>query len=251
MTVELEQRWKEIEDAGGPERFIQQELKRRGLYREYKPNIMTLGSEQEKQQAIVKAREEAAATSELRQYVLEARKATQILHLGPDIFWSDFVREDIFDPFEPSTRLKDRDLPLLNGVEDVVSFLQQAVPTLTIPMLRGYCTHRQMSLVYHYRAFSLPKKTGGKRRIWAPLPRLKAMQRLIQIKIVEKMVVHGAAHGFIAGRSIFTNASEHRNSSIVIGVDLKDFFPTFTFLNMSAIGHIESNDVFFRDHSSS
>ena len=54
------------------------------------------------------------------------------------------------------------------------------------------------------------------------------MQKLIQTEIVEKMVTHGAAHGFVAGKSIFTNASEHTNSSLIVGVDLKDFFPTFT-----------------------
>ena len=32
------------------------------------------------------------------------------------------------------------------------------------------------------------------------------------------MVIHGAAHGFVAGKSIFTNASEHTNSSLIVGV---------------------------------
>ena len=52
MTTELEQRWKKIQDAGGPEKYIQQELKRRGLYRSYKPNIMTLSTEREKAEVI-------------------------------------------------------------------------------------------------------------------------------------------------------------------------------------------------------
>ena len=77
-------------------------------------------------------------------------------------------------------RIEDRDLPMLESVDDVLSFLQEVVPDLNVPMLRGYCTHRQMSLVYHYRSFGIPKKTGGVRHIWAPLPRLKAMQKHIQ-----------------------------------------------------------------------
>ena len=229
MTTELEQRWQEIMDAGGPEPFIKKELKRMGVYRSYKPNIITLPTESEKRQAVEASRREAKATSELRQYVQEARKATHIMHLGPDIFWKDFLKEDHFDPFAPERRLQDRELPLMNSVGDVLTFLREVVPDLTIPMLRGYCTHRQMSQVYHYRTFAIPKKTGGVRNIWAPLPRLKAMQKHIQIQIVEKMVTHGAAHGFVAGKSIFTNASEHTNSSLIVGVDLKDFFPTFTF----------------------
>ena len=235
MTTELEQRWEEIQAAGGPESFIKQELKRRGVYRSYKPNIMDLSTEREKQKMIAEARAESLVTSELRQYVLEARKATHILYLGPDIFWNDFLREDHFDPFEPMQRIEDRELPFLESVEDVLAFLREVVPDLSIPMLRGYCTHRQMSLVYHYRSFGIPKKTGGVRHIWAPLPRLKAMQRHIQTRIVEKMLIHGAAHGFVAGKSILTNASEHTNSSIVVGVDLKDFFPTFTFARVRGL----------------
>ena len=235
MTTELEQRWDEIQNAGGPERFIKQELKRRGVYRDYKPNIMTLGTDREKEQMIAKARAEALATTELRQYVLEARKATHILHLGPDIFWNDWLKEDHFDPFQPMLRIQDRGLPILESVEDILQFLVQVVPELTIPQLRGYCTHRQMSLVYHYRAFEIPKKTGGVRKIWAPLPRLKAMQKHIQTQIVEKMVIHGSAHGFVSGKSILTNASEHTNSSLIVGVDLKDFFPTFTFARVRGL----------------
>ena len=235
MTIDLEQRWEEIEAAGGPESFIKQELKRRGVYRSYKPNIMELSTEREKQEVIVEARAEALATSELRQYVLEARKATHILYLGPDIFWNDFLREDHFDPFQPMLRIEDRDLPMLESVDDVLSFLQEVVPDLNVPMLRGYCTHRQMSLVYHYRSFGIPKKTGGVRHIWAPLPRLKAMQKHIQTQIVEKMVIHGAAHGFVSGKSILTNAMEHTNSSLIVGVDLQNFFPTFTFTRVRGL----------------
>ena len=72
MTTELEQRWQEIMDAGGPERFIQKELKRMGVYRSYKPNIMTLSTDSEKIRVIEVARKENKATSELRRYVQEA-----------------------------------------------------------------------------------------------------------------------------------------------------------------------------------
>ena len=200
---------------------------RMGVYRSYKPDIIML-SDLEKIAAI-----ELLVKNPQRhrgpEICSEARKATHIVHLGPDIFWNDFVKEDHFDPFAPETRLQDRDLPILNDVEEVIAFLQQAVPDLTIPMLRGYCTHRQMSKIYHYRTFTIPKKTGGLRKIWAPLPRLKAMQKLIQTQIVEKMVIHGAAHGFVAGKSIFTNASEHTNSSLIVVWTLKISFQRLPF----------------------
>ena len=41
--------------------------------------------------------------------------------------------------------------------------------------------------------------------------------------------MHGAAHGFLAGRSILTNALDsHGNSRVVVKMDIQDFFPTVT-----------------------
>ena len=54
------------------------------------------------------------------------------------------------------------------------------------------------------------------------------MQKLIQTQIVEKWYPW-CCLCFVAGKSIFTNASEHTNSSLIVSVDLNDFFPTFTF----------------------
>ena len=44
-----------------------------------------------------------------------------------------------------------------------------------------------------------------------------------------------AAHGFLPGRSIDTNALEHIDSSVVVSLNLADFFPTFTFKRVKGI----------------
>ena len=75
---------------------------------------------------------------------------------------------------------------------------------LTIPQLRGLAYHRDAATSVHYRRFTIPKRDGTERPIWAPMPRLKAAQRWILHNIVERLPVHGAAHGFLAGRSILT-----------------------------------------------
>ena len=49
------------------------------------------------------------------------------------------------------------------------------------------------------------------------------------------MTIHGAAHGFVPGKSIYGNAQEHTNSCVVVGVDLEDFFPTFTFRRIKGV----------------
>lgn len=64
---------------------------------------------------------------------------------------------------------------------------------------------------------------------------LKEAQRWILRNIVEHLPVHGAAHGFLPGRSIFSNAKVHTNSDIVVRIDLKDFFPTVTFSRIKGI----------------
>jgi retron-type reverse transcriptase len=60
------------------------------------------------------------------------------------------------------------------------------------------------------------------------LPKLKAAQHWIHREILEKLLVHGSAHGFLPGRNIASNAGRHMNSRIVLKMDIKNFFPTIT-----------------------
>ena len=235
MSTDLKKRWDMIQRAGGPEAYIKKELKKKGVYRSYRPNIMDIKDSSERADAIAAARLEKEETSTLRSFVWEARLANNIHFLGVDIFWKDFITSDHFDPFARNSRLEETGLPILESVEQFLGFVRQAVPEIDITMLRKLCMHQEVSKSCNYRQFQIPKKTGGARTIWAPLPRLKAIQKLIQTHIVEKMTIHGAAHGFVPGKSIYTNAQEHTNSHVVVGVDLKNFFPTFTFPRIKGV----------------
>ncbi|MDQ3367406.1 MAG: reverse transcriptase family protein [Myxococcota bacterium] len=77
-----------------------------------------------------------------------------------------------------------------------------------------------------YVEFEIPKAKGGSRRIAAPRAPLRKVQRLILEKILGRVPLHDACHGFVAGRSTVTNARPHRGAAIVVKLDLKDFFPT-------------------------
>jgi retron-type reverse transcriptase len=90
------------------------------------------------------------------------------------------------------------------------------------------CFQREAATRIHYVRFTIPKRNGSARPIWAPLPTLKAAQHWILHNVVEKLQVHGSVHGFLPGRSTLTNASVHGNARIVVKMDLKDFFPTVT-----------------------
>lgn len=80
-----------------------------------------------------------------------------------------------------------------------------------------------------YRAFEIPKRTGGMRPIHAPLSPLRDWQHQIAADLTELYRAHPNAHGFLHARSIGTNAMAHINRRWVLNVDLADFFPSINF----------------------
>ncbi|MFO3797449.1 MAG: reverse transcriptase domain-containing protein, partial [Anaerolineales bacterium] len=87
-----------------------------------------------------------------------------------------------------------------------------------------------------YTTFDIPKKSGGVRTIHAPVGKLKVYQRVLADILYECADEIDAAsprrplsHGFRRGRSIVTNASQHKKRRFVLNLDLENFFPTFHF----------------------
>ena len=106
--------------------------------------------------------------------------------------------------------------------------LAEAMGT-SVGELRFLAFTRAATRVAHYVQFTIPKKTGGRRFISAPKPRLKGVQYWILDNILAGQKVHDAAHGFVTGRSIVSNARPHVGTDVVVNLDLKDFFPTLTY----------------------
>lgn len=74
-----------------------------------------------------------------------------------------------------------------------------------------------------------PLKSGRKRRqIEAPAPELKEAQRWLLVDWLYSLRPTNFAHGFVAGRSIVTNASCHVGQKIVVTADIRNFFPSIT-----------------------
>jgi retron-type reverse transcriptase len=101
--------------------------------------------------------------------------------------------------------------------------------------LRFLSYSRPGSKVHHYRRFEIPKKTGGTRLISTPMPRLKKAQYWILENILNQVPVHEAAHGFMTGKSIVSNAMPHLQSDVVINMDLENFFPTITYRRVKGL----------------
>jgi len=79
---------------------------------------------------------------------------------------------------------------------------------------------------YYYRPFTIKKPDGRERRILAPSPALKQLQRRLLDGHLARLPVHPCATAFRAGASIFHNARCHARQTWIATVDLRDFFET-------------------------
>lgn len=228
MATEWEQRWAEIEKAGSINSYIQQQLVAKGFLVSRQPTDNMTPRELEQYKKSLKT--EAEEKAKLHKEAWQVYKANNIVYLGDGIYWSDDSSEDEFDLASAEKRLLDNQLPAITKVKQLAEQLK-----LTIPQLRQLCYHREAATDLNYTRFEIPKRSGGMRPIWAPRPLLKNSQRWILENILERLLVHGAAHGFLMGRSIATNAAQHTNSEILIKLDIKEFFPTISWRRVKGV----------------
>jgi RNA-directed DNA polymerase len=87
----------------------------------------------------------------------------------------------------------------------------------------------------HYRYRWVGKPSGSLRLIEAPKPRLKQLQRKLLDAILLPIPPHDAAHGFRPGRSVTTFVTPHVGQTIVLKMDLRDFFVSITSSQVIAI----------------
>ena len=104
--------------------------------------------------------------------------------------------------------------------------------------------HRRAEALRHYRYRWIEKRSGGRRLLEIPKPRLKGIQRAILHDILDRVVPHEAAHAFRYQRSIASFAAPHAGQKIVLRIDLRDFFPCVTYRRIlslfRAVGYPEA-----------
>lgn len=106
----------------------------------------------------------------------------------------------------------------------------------------GFTPSALTSIVYHttltakYTEFEIPKKSGGKRFIKAPIPKLKRLQTHLAhllygclAEIEGNLNAQSVSYGFRKGRGVAGNAKIHKHKRFVLNLDLADFFPSFNF----------------------
>jgi RNA-directed DNA polymerase len=213
--------WRAIVQAGGTQAYINAQLAERGFLVERRETDKLSDREREAYKKSLRA--EAEEKRRLAREAWRAYRASHVVHLGDGVYWNDEPGPDKWDLPHAEERAAENELPPLDSPQHLADALG-----LSVSRLRWLAFHRDAATSIHYRRFTIPKRDGTSRAIWAPLPELKRAQRWILENIVERLLVHGSAHGFLAGRSTLTNASAHRDPAIVVRLDIKDFFPTIT-----------------------
>ena len=160
------------------------------------------------------AQQRAQATRER----VAKRRRTEIAFLG------EGVSGGLADHKSHLEKLEERGLPMLSTPAQLAATLDLDVPTL-----RWLTFHQEAARVSHYVHFEIPKRSGGRRIISAPKPKLARVQQWLLSHIVERLPKEPEAHGFVAGRSVVTNARGHVGRKMVFNLDLDSFFPSITF----------------------
>jgi RNA-directed DNA polymerase len=72
-----------------------------------------------------------------------------------------------------------------------------------------------------YKVFTIPKKSGGERQIFAPNPALKFIQRKLNhiLQIIFKEQRKKPVFGFVTERDIVKNAKVHEDQRFVFNLD--------------------------------
>jgi RNA-directed DNA polymerase len=219
-------RWADIAAGGGIRKWTDAELLRRGLT---DPALASDASDEARKRYKARREEERRARKELYQAAWRAYKQAHVVHLG--VFYRDEPDLDRLDPPDAEDKARQNALPdAVSGAEALARALD-----LSIPRLRWLAYHREVDRGTHYVRWVIPKRDGRPRLISAPKPDLKRVQRWIAQNVTEHLPTHDAAHGFLVGRSIVTNASVHAGAAVVVKLDIEAFYPTITWRRVKGL----------------
>lgn len=96
--------------------------------------------------------------------------------------------------------------------------------SFSLNQLTFYCNPNNVRGRYHH--FSIPKKSGGLRKISAPSRGLSHILYYVNIMLKALYQPSDYAMGFVEGRSVVDNASRHIGQNYVFNTDLENFFPS-------------------------
>ncbi|WP_312365583.1 reverse transcriptase domain-containing protein, partial [Sphingobacterium sp.] len=127
--------------------------------------------------------------------------------------------EEIRRAFE-QLQTRDDFLDLLNKVKPLV--FGEGCAFFEIKQITWYINPRINK--NRYQSFKIPKKSGGHRKIHAPVKGLKNIQKVLNVILQCVFIPNQFATGFVKNKSIVDNAFFHVGNNYVYNLDLKDFF---------------------------
>lgn len=101
-----------------------------------------------------------------------------------------------------------------------------------------------------YKNYTIRKKKGGERQIFVPEKRLKKIQKHLNyfLQAYYLMIKPKEVHGFVVNPhyfgthcNILENAKAHTGKKFVLNIDLKDFFPSISSMQVM---HVFTSDYF-------
>lgn len=173
--------------------------------------------------AMVKARREERKIEKERlraerHAAWEKKKRTEAPFLGTGV-----STRLIFEGGDYS-RLEAAGLPNFTTLEDLATAMNFRPEDLV-----WLCYERGASDVDHYNRFEIPKRAGGRRLISSPKPKMRKAQLWVNENILSKLEPSKYCYAFRPGVSIVDNATQHLGKSLIVKLDIKDFFPSITF----------------------
>lgn len=85
----------------------------------------------------------------------------------------------------------------------------------------------------YVKRFEIPKRSGGVRVIYHPSKKLKTVQYWLIANIFRSMQIHSSAMAYRDGVSILDNAKIHSSNKFFLRIDLKNFFPSIRYGDLS------------------
>lgn len=82
----------------------------------------------------------------------------------------------------------------------------------------------------HYHPVVIPKKSGGRRKLFVPDPLLRTIQRNLLHHVLEEFQTSEFACAYKKGTSIVDNARPHVGAELVLKLDIQDFFDQITWI---------------------
>lgn len=147
---------------------------------------------------------------------------------------SGYSEENIQKCLKYAKPLIEQELPVIYNTANLAAL---------VGYKKNYLKKAALFTTYFYREFSIKKYKGGVRILKEPLPSLKEIQFWILENILYKISVSKYAKAYIPHRNLLDNAKYHKNKTVVLGLDITDFF--------SSINRESIEDIFLSLHYSS